>query len=1253
MSDKSIHVTIIIPVHNQSGYTRSCLASLSLYPPPVPFEIIVVDDGSTDDTAQVVASFAEALPVRLVANPPPHRFARACNRGTAEARGSLLLLLNNDTELLPGWFEPLYRMISTREDVGIVVPRLVFPDGTVQHCGKVWVDVSAPDAQPYHLYYRFPANHPAVLKSREFQTVTGACMLVKRDEFLSLGGFDESYQNGWEDDDLCAAYRAHGKRIYYCAESCIIHHQNKTLNERLQELERRLPNRQRILELQQAIALGTVLPEDRALAAEVQVVYAAIEQQLLELQNRFRHNRDHFFSRWGDSLVSDLFAYTTADGVEPADALGEQISPTMKAALEQGAAMPLVSIIILTFNRLDVTQACLDSIQRHTPQPHEIIMVDNGSSDGTVEWLKKRVAIQPTIRLIENSTNCGFSAGCNQGIQAARGEYLLLLNNDTVVTADWLAGMLECLKDPQVGIVGPMTNKLSDIQQWPWSDYHNLEGLDRFAAEFRQRHRYWWIPSRRIVGFCMLFRRALVHKIGLLDEQFGSGNFEDDDFCLRAALAGYRNLIAGDVFIHHEGSATFAGNQLDYQQARIKNQALFTRKWSQPVASRDEAARIICLRTREKADELCRKGQQNKAVDLLMQEGIAQLPEEPSFYHDLAQIFLDAAMYQEALDVLAEAPDPLGRTALLKSVALIGMDQISEATGALSQAAAVEEHERTWVHGDLLRKKQDRDGATNAYLLALKHNPACAEAYSRLADLAEESGDQDAVFRLREQAATCAGWKQNLLEQYHGAISTHEQLQRAEQVFRELRHYYPDVSVLTSLHIDLLLRLQDDLAAMDAIEALLVQTPPSAGLYQAALQVRLRLGALQVSAERLQQGVAVSLCMIVKDEEQNLPACLYSVKPLVDEIIVVDTGSTDQTIAIARIFGAQVIETGWAGDYAATRNMALSRAQGNWIVVLDADEVISRYDYPVFREMLAAGSQHQVAYSITTRNYTNRLDVENWQANTGEYLKEEAGRGWMPSDKVRLFPNLPGVRFENPIHEMVEPTLERLGIPVKECELIVHHYGYLDEQRQQRKKNYYYELGKRKYLESGGAPHALVELAIQAGGVGRYDEAVELWLKALEMDPDSYLAWFNLGHAYLQKGMFSQGSEASQRAMSLRHNYREAIINAAICEMAQGNLHKASHLVVAALPDNPDYPTLPLMQALLLALQGYGQAALCQLQQLQDNRIDFQGFLHEVCLKLMQGGQMEATRRLIDTAAAGHFCQARTLELIQEQGPRA
>jgi GT2 family glycosyltransferase/tetratricopeptide (TPR) repeat protein len=1242
-----VSLTIVIPVHNQSTYTHACLASLIQHPPSLPFEVIIVDDGSTDDTGQVVTAFSSKLPIRLIENTAPHRFARACNRGSEMAQGELLLLLNNDTELLPGWFEPLYRVISIQPDIGIVVPRLIFPDGTIQHCGKVWADISAPDAQPYHLYYRYPATHPAVLKSRDFQTVTGACMLVRTADFRRLGGFEEAYENGWEDDDLCAAYRAHAKRIFYCAESCIIHHQNKTLNERMVELEKRLPDRTRLQLLDQALASGFATPEEIVLAQATKATFDAMEHELLSLREKFRRNRDLFFSRWGASVVSDLFVYTSADGILPADALGEQIVKNMQPTFQQGASMPLVSIIILTFNRLDVTKVCLESIQRNTPESHEIIVVDNGSSDDTVAWLHSRMLEQLTLRLIENDENRGFSAGCNQGIQTAQGEYLLLLNNDTVVTPGWLSGLLECLADRAVGVVGPMTNNLSGIQQWPWCDYQDLKGLDGFATLFREQHRYWWIPSRRIVGFCMLFRRTLVEQIGLLDEQFGSGNFEDDDFCLRAALFGYHNRIAGDVFIHHEGSATFRGNQLDYRAAMMHNHDLFQQKWSKPVVSRDEAVKIICLKTLEQADLLCRKGVTNQAVELLLQEGIRQIPEETCLYHALAEIFLEAAMPQEAFDVLLEAPEDQDETSLLKVQALIALGRVTEASKQLELVSGSYSGKRALVSGILQMGMHDHQGATAQFLQALELNPVCAGAYSGLADLSEIAGNLEAAFRLREQAATCVGWNQTLLEQYHAAMRTEEQLVRGEQILRELRHCYPDVAVLSSLHIDLLLRLKRDSDAMSGIEDLVLHGTPSAGLYSAALQVRSKLGTLQVANVRKQQGIAVSLCMIVKDEERTLAACLASVKPLVDEMIVVDTGSTDATRAIAEIFGALVIEAPWTGDFSVARNCALELAQGNWILSLDADEVISPLDYDLFRHLVADAAGKSIAYTVTTRNYTNRLDLENWQANYGEYPNEEAGRGWMPSDKVRIFPNRSDIRFENPIHEMVEPALDRHGVPMKDVGLVVHHYGYLDDQRQQRKKEYYYELGKRKYQESGGDPGAIVELAIQAAGVGRYDEAIELWQMALAIDPDSYLAWFNLGHAYLQKGVFQQGSTASQRAMTLRDNYREAVINTAICEVAQGNVDRAIDLVSAALPRNPDYPILPLMSAILMALQGERAKALQQFRALQESRIEFHGFIHEVTVKLVQGGQIALAHRLVETAEIGGVCEAATRELMQ------
>ncbi len=207
--------------------------------------------------------------------------------------------------------------------------------------------------------------------------------------------------------------------------------------------------------------------------------------------------------------------------------------------------------------------------------------MDNGSTDGTVKWLKALTKENSNYRLIRNKQNLGFAKGCNQGIEASRGEFILLSNNDVVVGEGWLSGLLDCLNHaPAAGIIGPMTNNISGSQQVVSDEYQSIDDLDRYLERFRKLYHHRRIPLRRIVGFCMLFRRVLAEQIGLLDESFGTGNFEDDDFLLRAALAGYNNYIAGDVFIHHHGSRSFIGNKIDYGTTMSGNMRIFEEKWT-------------------------------------------------------------------------------------------------------------------------------------------------------------------------------------------------------------------------------------------------------------------------------------------------------------------------------------------------------------------------------------------------------------------------------------------------------------------------------------------------------------------------------------------------------------------------------------------------------------------------------------------------------------------------------------------------
>jgi GT2 family glycosyltransferase len=224
------------------------------------------------------------------------------------------------------------------------------------------------------------------------------------------------------------------------------------------------------------------------------------------------------------------------------------------------------SIVIVTYNQLEYTRQCLDSVNRLTDEAYELIVVDNGSADGTMEYLRGLSGVQ----LIVNRTNRGFPAAANQGMAVASGSQILLLNNVVVVTTGWLSRLLRALhSDPAIGLVGPCSNFVSGPQQVE-ARYDSVADLDGFAWDWGGAHEGVRVDVSRVVGFFLLIRRAVVEATGPLDEQFGVGNFEDDDDCLRAIQAGFRAVIAGDAFVHHYGGRTFvaSGGRLRVADAR-------------------------------------------------------------------------------------------------------------------------------------------------------------------------------------------------------------------------------------------------------------------------------------------------------------------------------------------------------------------------------------------------------------------------------------------------------------------------------------------------------------------------------------------------------------------------------------------------------------------------------------------------------------------------------------------------------------
>ena len=421
--------------------------------------------------------------------------------------------------------------------------------------------------------------------------------------------------------------------------------------------------------------------------------------------------------------------------------------------------------------------------------------------------------------------------------------------------------------------------------------------------------------------------------------------------------------------------------------------------------------------------------------------------------------------------------------------------------------------------------------------------------------------------------------------------------------------------------------------------------------------------------------------MIVKNEESNVRRALESVKPLVDEMIVVDTGSTDRTRDIARELGAKVYDFVWTDSFADARNFSLSKATGDWILILDADEVISPSDHEALKKLIGKGPRIQgfkdsreteneegfrpsrndkhltprtlgssdptsfdprplgplapasFAYLFTTRNYVQPVNVAGWLANDGAYPTEESGTGWFSGEKVRLFPNDKRIRFEDPVHERVEPSLESLGITISQCLIPIHHYGKLDEEKRRAKNEYYYDLGKKRVAEKGKSDYrAIYDLAVQASGIGRYREAITYLTQVIAIKPDFSKAFTSMGNVYYNLGQYEKALSSYRKSMELDPNSRDAEVMSAQCEIIAGNAENAiQNLELLVNKEHASEKALLLLIAAYSAL-GKQAEALSYVSKLSTMRSGLTAYLSDFARLLISQGKNTEAQRLLEAA---------------------
>jgi GT2 family glycosyltransferase/glycosyltransferase involved in cell wall biosynthesis len=290
--------------------------------------------------------------------------------------------------------------------------------------------------------------------------------------------------------------------------------------------------------------------------------------------------RVEFVARIGETLAQPVDRARTAARRDYATTHTWQRRGDDLVAVCQDLHRPLTSIVVLTYNNLEFTRRCLDSIEFHTDRgSFETIVVDNASTDGTQAFLRQWAEGRDDRRLILNDVNLGFAAGNNQGLAIAGGEFLALLNNDTEVTQGWLPTLMGHLRrDLKLGIVGPVTDNIGNEAKIALR-YKDTTEMYGKARRYTLAHMGERFPVRTLAFFCVMLPRRVYESVGPLDESYGLGFFEDDDYCRRVEQAGWQVACAEDVFIHHHLSASFGKLGKGRRELMERNRRIYEAKW--------------------------------------------------------------------------------------------------------------------------------------------------------------------------------------------------------------------------------------------------------------------------------------------------------------------------------------------------------------------------------------------------------------------------------------------------------------------------------------------------------------------------------------------------------------------------------------------------------------------------------------------------------------------------------------------------
>jgi glycosyltransferase involved in cell wall biosynthesis len=331
----------------------------------------------------------------------------------------------------------------------------------------------------------------------------------------------------------------------------------------------------------------------------------------------------------------------------------------------------------------------------------------------------------------------------------------------------------------------------------------------------------------------------------------------------------------------------------------------------------------------------------------------------------------------------------------------------------------------------------------------------------------------------------------------------------------------------------------------------------------------------------------LSLAMITKNEAASLAHCLASVRDLVDEMVVVDTGSSDGTVAIAESFGARIGRFPWCDDFAAARNESLRLCTGDWVLVLDADEAVDPLDHARIRAAIAPGKGRKAVpgFLLVSRNYNRDWSAKVFDqpvlVNRSPYAEGAEFPFYADMPVFRLFRRFPDLRFEGRIHERADPYLRRKHLPIGNLDAVIHHYGKLDPAAEKAKKAYYLELAERDLADDPRDADRQFFVMAQADLLGQWEKVLAAGLAIMRIRPKviPFVVPLTIARAYQELGRHQEAVPWFAMVLKGQPGHPLALCRLPLSLEALGRGEEGRPLLARAMAAHPEDPTPCLVLA--------------------------------------------------------------------------